>query len=282
MALFPYWKGEFSRNWRNSKEIILTIINAKPNDLTLWERLSRFFYNYFELGQQAYFTGFSWFYVIISLIFLSLVLIIGIYKFKGNKTLLYFIGFTSLLYLYAASNYDGIYFIHYKLIILLIPIIFASLSLAYLDISQKGENIITYLIIGCIIFSIVINLKLDYKYLSSKYAKQRLMTPADIVQIFNQLPAKSTICTFDPKPLGWLSYAQPYKYIDKYITKKELNILSKRKLCQSGNYVIYPNYYMLQRNDHLFPDFTIKENQLLHKKSTLFLETPVAKVYLLK
>jgi len=282
VALLPYWRGEIIRGWRNSKEILMTLIQSsnEAGDSSIWQRISRLVFNYFELGKQAYFTGDSWGNILITIVVLSIGLYYGFTKFKGNKTILLFLSFTWIVYLYAASNYQGIYYIHYKLLILVAPIILAIASVAYLDVAKKTERWVSGLLVLSILVSLSINLNFDYQYLSSKYSTNRLINTADTIEIFKQLPKKSTVCTFDPKPRGWMNEYQPYIYIDKYVTNKKLKIV--RSLCKSGQYLVVPKFYMQQRTDQLFPVFNVYHNQVLYKKLQRFLATPVADVYVLK
>ncbi len=281
VALFPYWKGEISRGWLNTKQILVTLTTSdKESNSNVLSKISRLVFNYVELGQQAYFTGEGWFYTLISILFLAVVLTVGIAKFKGNKTIFSVLAFTWAIYLYAASNYQGIYYVHYKLLILIAPIVLTILSLAYLDVSKTTEKLLSGFLVAGIVLSILINTNYDYHYLTSKYSQNRLVSTSDITQILSQLPANSTICTFDPKPVGWMSMYQPYKYIDQYITKKNFNIV--KTFCQAGHYLVYPKSYMVQRTDNLFPVFNVYRNPDLAQDYSTVLETPVANVYLLK
>ncbi len=279
IALLPYWRGELSRGFLNTKQIIITVISSSQDThrSTILQRLSRAVINYFELGQQAYFLGSSWVHVGISTIFLSLILFLGIGKFKGNRTIMMVLVFTWLVYLYAASNYKGIFFLHYKMLIIFAPIIFSSLSIAYLDFSQKNDRFIIIILILGISFSAWTNLTFNYKYLYSKYGRDRLVATADIIYILNQLPAKSTFC--DPHYEGARKLYNQYKYIDTYITKKGLKWV---KICQSGDYILQPKSKMVQPINNLWPVFSISKNQVAQENSSLFLETPVAYVYVSK
>lgn len=278
-SLYPYWKGESARGFVNSKQVILTLINSKneAGKSGILERIYSVFKNYFELGQQAYFVGNSWAYITISVVFLSLVLFITIIKFKGNMSILMLLGFTWLLYLYAASNFQGTFFIHYKLLFLISPIIFSVVSLGYLNYSSLIDKIFAILIISCIIFSISSNVIFDYKYLSSKYSDTRLLATSDIISIFNKIPKSATIC--EPSHIKSRKNINPYKYIDKYITKRQFEFTFN---CNSGEYTLYPKYKMVQKINNLWPVFTIQENTLDIAQTKLYLDTLVAQVHIHK
>lgn len=278
-GLYPYWKGEFSRGFANSKQIILTLINSK-NEASrsgILERIYSVFKNYFELGQQAYFVGNSWIYITISILFLSLVLFITIIKFKGNMPILMLLGFTWLLYLYAASNFQGIFFIHYKLLFLISPILFSMISLGYLNYSNVIDKVFASLIILGIVVSISSNVIFDYKYLSSKYSNTRLLATSDIISIFNKIPKSATIC--EPNHIKSRKNINPYNYIDKYITKRQFEFTFN---CNSGEYTLYPKYKMVQQINNLWPVFTIHKNTLDPAQTKLYLDTPVAQIHIHK
>ncbi len=279
IALLPYWRGELNSGFRNTKDIILAVIDFSGKGSSLGEKLNRIFQAYFELGSQVYFVGDSKALTVFAVLFMALTLGVGLIKFRGKKLLLIYWLLTNLLYLFAASNYTGNFYVHYKLIILMTPLVLTILSLAYLKLSNHLEKII-FIVCGIsLLLSIAFNLQLDYKYLVSKYGTQRLMSSSDMAQILQQIPKNSTICTYDPRP-GWVAYEHPYRYIDKYITKRNLKILAEREFCQAGNYYISPNYFMLQRNDYLFPDFTIVENHpLFYQNSSFVWENSAAKLY---
>jgi hypothetical protein len=277
-ALLPYWRGEISRDFLNSKRIILTVINSdqEASNYSLWEKIGRGVFNYLELGRQAYFIGGSSFHTFISFIFLAFVLIICLIKFRGNKTIFLFLLFTWSIYLYAASNYSGPYLTFYKNVILFAPIIFTILTLASFNISDRKDKILAFSLAILIGFSCFSNLIHNSQYSSTKYGFLKMISTDDMIQLISQLPEKSTIC--DPRYKGWREKYHPYKYLDKYITKRKLNLVS---VCQSGNYHIYPKvaFQFDPSGDNLAPVFTIYKTQAFEQKSSLFLETPVAYVY---
>ena len=279
ISLYPYWKGELARGFANSKQIISIVLNSKgeASQFSIWERIYKVFWNYFELGQQAYFVGNSWIHISMSVVFLSLVLCLAVTKFKGNFTILMVLGFTWLLYLYAAVNFQGTFFIHYKLLFLISPIIFSMISLGYLNYSNLINKLIAGLITLGIIFSIGSNMIFDYKYLSSKYGDTRLLATSDIVKIFNEIPKLSTIC--EPSHIKSRKKINPYNYIDKYITQKQFKFTS---ICNAEDYILYPKYKMVQDINNFWPVFSVQPNTFDIPKTKLYLDTPVAQVHIKK
>ncbi len=288
LALIPYWQGEFSRNFSNSKQILYTIFNysSQANSSNILSRLTKVIFNYFELGQQSYFIGNNWLFIAMSIIFLSLVFCFVIILCispkiiliaRVNISILAILSLTWILYLYAASNFQGTFFIHYKLLFIFAPIIFAVLCLGYLDYNQKYHQYIGILIISGILISIWSNLSFDSKYLLSKYGVNRLVSTADIINVFNKLPNNSTVC--EPSYQGSRAIINPYNYIDRYITKKNLKFVS---YCQSGNFRLYSRYKLAQSIDNLWPTFKIIENQFNDQNSIIYYEDLSHYVYTIK
>lgn len=281
IALLPYWKGEVSRDWINTKKIIFTVINSsqQANNYTIWDRLARAVYNYLELGRQAYFIGSSWLHISVSFIFLSLIILAVIIRFKGNKNIVNILLLTGLIYLYIASNYFGNYLTYYKLIILFFPILFTVITLSALNLAYAlNKIIVTALVIG-ILWSSWTNLVYDYKYWNTKYGPERLITTSEMINIIKEIPEKSTIC--DPRYKGWRKLYHPYLYIDKYITHKQIKLV---KECQSGNYRLYSKYQFKfdPLNKNLAPVFTLIPNLAFQQEASLLKEYKSVYVYVLK
>ncbi|MBD2120013.1 hypothetical protein [Trichocoleus sp. FACHB-262] len=280
ICLLPYWKGEVSRGWVNTKEIFLTVFNSnrEVQAYTPWEKIGRILFNYAELGRQAYFLNASWLFTIIAIVFLFLVLILGSFKFKGNKAIFAFLAFTWLVYFYAASNHTGVYPIHFKMPILFSPIIFTVLSLAAFGTNSQSktlvDNITIFSLLLGIVVSIGINLNMDYEYMSGKYGAKRVITTQEMVEVLNQLPAGSTIC--DRNIRGWRKVNHPYRYLDKYITKKSFAIAAE---CQPGSYALHSKFYYQFLEDNLWPALKVAPTKPFSGNATLLWETPTTSVY---
>ena len=277
ISLFPYLQGEISRNFANTKKILsLLRSESHVSQASIIDKLKNILVNYFELGQQLYFPGYLWIYLIASILLLSLILY-GVILFKGNLTIRMFLGLSWLIYLYAAANFQGIFFIHYKMLFIISPIIFAILTLAYIDYNQPSNIAIASIIVLGIICSITLNFRLDFQYLSSKYSSQRVLATSDIVRIFETIPSSNTIC--EPKYKGSRLKLNPYNYIDEFITKRKFNFVN---VCKSGNYTIHPKYKMQQNIDKLWPLFTIKQNSIDTQNLSLVYDFDVANIYVNK
>lgn len=276
LALTPYWIGEISRKGSNTKKIIALILNQDEgaSSAGVFDRLSRIVFNYLELGQQTYFAKFPWFYGIGTIV-LALVLVLGISRFKGNRSLWISLISVWLVYLYAASNYDGDYIIHYKRLLFFAPILLAVSALAYVDKRPKLiHRFITGLIAVSIMLSCVSNLYFNYLYLDSKFGEHRAIAISDVIHILNSLPTSSTLC--DPKFVRWRTQHHVVQYLDTYITQKEMQL---SEVCQPGNYLIYPKFQYAFLDNNRWPQFNLVHAKPFDKAAKLVLETPAAQVY---
>lgn len=299
--LTPYWIGEFGRSFGNTKAILKTLVTSSSQSdssfvIKLLTRLYNLFFNYFKLGQQAYFWNASWFYLVISIIFLSIVTYIGLAKFRGNRHIWLLWISTWLIFFAAAANLDANKaFFFYKSLILFAPIVFTVSSLAYQDYSPDKKTILNIFLGLIIVVSCFNNFYYDYRFMMSKYGETSLVSTGDVTQILNQIPANSTIC--DPRIKRKRKNHNQYNYIDTYVTRKGLKTTA---ICQAGDYVIHPKRIMLIEgnflNDttyttpyffkyklpasvNLFPTFKIADNEMIERPSELFYETKTAYVY---
>lgn len=281
ITLTPYWIGEISRRGSNTKKILALIFNRDGQEnasSSIGYRLSRIVFNYLELGQQTYFTKFPWFYGSLGLIFLLLILFVGIAKFRGNKTILGSLISIWIIYLYAASNYQKEYVFHYKMVIFFAPILFTVLSLAYVDYKRKfiKQAITGFLTLGIVISSMS-NLYFNYLYLDSKFGQHQTIAIPDVINILNQLPTGSTIC--DPQYIRWRTQYHVVHYLDTYITKKNFKL---SKVCESGNYRIYPKLQYAFLDNNQWPQFNVINTKPFEQEAEQFLELPVAYIYRIK
>ncbi|MBD2252522.1 hypothetical protein [Nostoc parmelioides] len=278
IAMTPYWVGEIGRNWINTARIIAVATKSSGSEEYGTSLLSRFkaiFNGYFGLGQEVYFAGESWKSGLISLIFLSLILGLGIIKFRGNRILLNLLFLIWLVFLaaYSSTDMEKTYNpTFYKLLIYLAPIFFTVCSLAYLNFPKNINSFISVFIIACITISIIINLNLHFNYISSRSGIPRIISTRDVADSLRNLPEKSTLC----HPNGNYRNLRNYEYIDRYITKRELSFIAE---CQTGFYIIHAKYkslgnYKLKKNDN-FPQGLAKYQE----KSQIIVETPLYYVY---
>ncbi len=301
ISLTPYWIGEFGRDFSNTKKIIRTVLKSTSEDDTsflmkLFNKLSQLILNYFTLGQQHYLWDDYWLSFLVSIIFLSLVTYWAFFKFKGNPYICLFWVSTWLIFLLAVANIDPKLTVpYYKTLISFAPIVLSIITLAHFDYSSRYQKVLVIFIGIFIIISCFQNLRYDYRFMSSKYSENALMSTADVTNIIEKLPSNTTIC--DPTIKRKRKRNNQYNYIDTYVTKKGISIT---ETCQEGHYVIHPKRIMLIESNYLnnssytepyffksnppkslnlFPVFEISDNEQITRPSELFLETKTAYVY---
>ena len=262
LALTPYWLGEISRNWENTTRIISLAIGAsseKGYSVTLLQRLNAVIHGYLDLGKDVYFMGDSWKNIVISLMFFSIIFLVGILKFKGNRTIFFMLISIWIVFLAAYSSTDMTKTynpVFYKLLIYLAPLFLTICSLAYLDFSKKFDKILIVFIIICLTISILINLKFHYNYVSGRWGMPRIPNTFDLAKVIEEVPENSTLC----EAVGNYRNLRIYEYTNQYINKRNLKFSPE---CQPGNYYIYEKYESVG-------DFTMRQKQPLTKALNKF------------
>ena len=272
LALTPYWIGEINRSWLNNRAIISLVVNATSKEghsVTFLQRINGIAHGYFNLGHEVYFIGTTWKSIIISLLFLLTVLVIGVVKFRGNKTIFFLLLSTWSVFLlsYSSTNMKETYNpVFYKALIYLAPIFLTTISLAYLKFSKIVNKILITFIIFCITISILINIKYHYNFVSSRAGMPRIPNTNDLAQVLTQIPQKSNICRG----------GRIHKYTDKYVTKREFEIIQD---CHPGSYLIYSKYESLG-NFKIHPTKPFSEAYTqLNPDISLFKETQLFDIY---
>ena len=281
ITLTPYWVGELGRNWVNTQRIIQLVFDSSTEEdhsVSVLQRFQAIFSGYIDLGKDVYFIGNSDKSVLISLVFLLLILVIGIYKFRGNKTIFYSLLITWGVFLlaYSSTDLEKTYNpVFYKILIYLAPIFLTMSSLAYLDFSKKLEKILIGFIIACITISLVINLKYFGNYINSRGGMPRVQNTSDISKALEIIPPQSTVC----HPQERYKNIRNQEYINQYINQQPLTFVAK---CESNFYLLYPKYESLG-------DYRLKETKPLSKNFKnfdhpyeLFDETPLFYIYQIK
>lgn len=278
--LLPYWQGELGRGFANTKQVIRAIIGGSDGgeSPSLIGRLGRILWNYAELGWQSYFIGDTSFHKIIAVIFVFAVLGLALIKFRGDRVLFNFLAAVWVVYLLAASSYTEAYVIHYKLLILVAPIIFSMIVLAYRPLPKLPGQVVSVLISTGIVASMISNLAYDGAYLSSKFSRDRALSSTDVIHLLQALPPGSTLC--DPRFERWRTQHHIGQYIDQYITRQALTL---SQTCEPNNYLIEPKVVYLFKTNNVWPAFQTRKlvplNQTLEAPITLVNETPAARLY---
>ncbi len=304
LALTPYWIGEFSSKFSNTKAILKTIrAGSSSSDISLpayiWVKISNLVMNYLNLVRQAYFWNSSLFYLVVSAIFLTIITFSAISKFRGNKYIWSILISSLGVFLLAAANIEANKSVfYYKIIILPLPIILTIVTLAYSNFSAKIRVFFYGFTTIVLILSLFNNLFYDYSFMLAKYGKTRLLNTQEITQIMRKIPASSTIC--DPRISRKRKVRNQYNYIDTYVVKNDIKTVD---VCEAGNYVIHPKRFLqiegnfLNNNNYqetyflepsyqgdlkLWPILKVSENENIARPAKLFLEIGTAYVYLLE
>ena len=239
LTLTPYWIGEIGRNWVNTQRIIQLVFDSsleEDHKVSLLQRFQAIFSGYIDLGQGVYFIGNSQKSWLISLVFLLVVLVVAIYKFKGNKTIFVGLLVTWAIFLlaYSSTDLEKTYNpVFYKILIYLAPIFFTMCSLAYLDLSKNLGKLLIGFIIAGITISMVINIKYHATYISSRGGMPRVPNTYDISKALEKVPAQSTLC----HPQERYKNIRDQEYINRYINQKELTFIAN---CEPDSYMLYP------------------------------------------
>ncbi|MGB7248985.1 MAG: hypothetical protein WBC73_08605 [Phormidesmis sp.] len=308
VALTPYWIGESSSRFSNTKAILRTALSAsgsapESDEKTFFlfnivERLGNTALHALNVVRQAYFWNASVLYLVISLVAITLVVSVAFFKFKGNQTIwLLWLSTWALLLLAAASLDPSDTVFYYRILVTAAPIALTAVALAYVELS--GSRAIAYSsAIACFItLSCVNNLYYDAQFMAAKYGGDRVMNTQEIAQIMEQLPIGAKIC--DPRIARKRSAINQYNYIDTYITHRQIEAVSE---CEVGSYVIHPkrilnlsgnflnagNYqetYSIRPDTasaiKLWPILETMENPEITRPASLVMEIQTANVYLL-
>ncbi|GFE71212.1 hypothetical protein [Chroococcus sp. FPU101] len=279
IALTPYWFGEIERNWLNSKEILALVFKTgeEPKySMSFFQRLIAVIRGYFDIGKDGYFIGTSRLTKLISILFMGVILLFGILKYRGNQTIYYLWLMISLVFLYAYSsvNMQNTYNpLFYRLLIYLVPIFLTIWCLAYLNFSSRSEKLIIIFLAFSITFCILINLKFHYNYITARVGMPRVQNTTDLVQIVREIPNQATVCD----AINYYRNLRIYEYIDRYITQKKIQFIGE---CYPTNYLIYQKYLSHPRTYRLINNKPISE---IEPKFTypyhLYKETPLFYIY---
>ncbi|MDJ0843267.1 hypothetical protein [Crocosphaera sp.] len=281
VTLTPYWIGELGRNWINTQRIIQLVFDSSTEEgrsVSLLQRFQAIFSGYIDLGKDVYFIGGSEKSAIISIIFLLFILVIAVYKFNGNKTILYSLFTTWAVFLlaYSSTDLEQTYNpVFYKILIYLSPIFLTICSLAYLDFSKKLDKIFIGFIIVCITISLLANIKYFTNYINSRGGIPRVANTSDISEVLENIPPQSTLC----HPQERYRNIRNQEYINKYINQQDLTFVAE---CEKDFYLLYTKYESLG-------DYRLKETKPLSEnfqnfdhEYELFKETPLFYIYKIK
>ncbi len=241
-CLTPYWSGELARHWANTQSIAAAMHSHMGMGLLPLANNVR--NAYFGLRTEMYFPDFTLPSAvrdgasnlalrIMGLLFLTVAPVLGFAVFRGNRVLIGVLAAYWLIYMVAAANLP-ISYLHYKLPIVLAPIILAIASLAYLNYATVAGRLAALFLGTCLLISILMNVRDDYAYLHAKFGKHRLLTSDDLVTAMNVIPPNATMCGPERQ-----LHLRALEYIDLFIEHKHIRF---DHTCRTGNYIVHPRY----------------------------------------
>lgn len=216
LMLLPYWKGEIATHWQNTRTIIQTVQETSRLERHApIDRMNRAIGTFLQLGESAYFPqkfG-GWF----GPLYLALIPLFGIGLFRGERKLFGYLLIVWMVFLLAASNYWGVPFIHYSVLIWFAPVVFTMLALSSLRIrTVTGVTLATLLGIG-ILLSFAGNILLDWNYFNARFGTPRLANTADLVAALRSIPDGSTVCATS-------ATEQSLAYLAKEVAHNQLRV----------------------------------------------------------
>ena len=301
VALTPYWIGEFSRSFKNTKTLLKALSAASSEEDTFFvirilQRLGNAGLHALTLVRQVCFWDASIPYLIISVIALTLVTSLACFKFRGNLNIwLIWLSSWGLLLLAAASLDPAETVFYYKILMLPAPLVMTAVALAYMQLSSKRAIAACLAIAVFTALSCANNLYHNTQLMAARYGPNRLMNTQDLVQLIEQLPIGAEIC--DPRIARKRSELNWYHYIDTYLTQRQIKTDSD---CSSGSYAIHPKrvlniqgnllkasdyqsiYFMRYKSSsalELWPVLAVAENKKMTRPAALVIETQTAYVY---
>lgn len=242
ITLIPYWIVEISNQWHNTINIVQLVFSPTglSSKLSWLIKINRAIFNYLELGDIFLFPG-------LKLEYLSHFLMAGLavgalIVYKGGNTIWKYLWLVTILYLYIASSFDGIYHLHFKMLIWLLPIIFTAVIAGYIFDKIQVSSFFKFNVHKIICFILIIlttsisikqNIFVTVGHLKSKVGSSRVINTIDISNYLTKLPEKTILCVSDK------GQRDAYIYIVKYVNKQLINIASN---CDVGSYEIQSKY----------------------------------------
>jgi hypothetical protein len=232
LALYPYWIQEFNSNFKNTIHIYEYFRDRNTINLDFFNKIERALINYNDLGVSGYFINLKFENLQVAL--MSIVSILGLVYFKGNRFLWSLLIGTSLIYLYLSSMVEGKYYMHYKTLVWFLPLIFMIIILQkiYIDFKEKKlyQGILnSFIIIPIFILSVSLNIISLRGMYSARFSNFRYFNTTDMITQLENLPDNSTLCAPDDRHIE-------YGYLNEVYVKKNLKFV---KECEIGNLFIY-------------------------------------------
>jgi len=164
------------------------------------------------------------------------------------------------------SNYWGIIFIHYKLIIIFAPIVFTAFYLNYFEYKKIQESILAILVLTLSLTSITSNSIITINYLGVKYGNERLATVSDLKLGLSKIPDNSVLCLGN----DYYDLKTSFDYVAQKVlnSSKTFNIV---KDCYDGQTAIHYKFKQLDDQSLVSNKFTSKYSKIWFENETLTL-----------
>jgi hypothetical protein len=280
LALAPYWAGEVSRQWANSRTILgfLSFGSGPGGVVTLVDRLLGSLLTYVDLGRQVYVLGLPTGLVVLSSSIMTAAVVLALMRFRGNWTILGQLVVIWGGFLAAAMWYRDprSILMHWKMLIVYCPIVCTICAMAYAEYWRVGGKLCVWLL-GCFMaVSMCANVRYDASFVYYKFAKERMFTVNDAVEVLTRVPEGAVVCPFW---YDWLSRVMfhPFKYIDRYIVKRGLTFVALGE-CGPGCYLVQPKL-VWENIDGTLAFQVVRNEEFANVRKRLVFETPSADVF---
>jgi hypothetical protein len=252
IAHSSYIYGEIGRQWQNTSSLIQLVLKPSITPHTIFERIDRVVFNYFDLADFAYFDKLISFNS--ARLFMAGVLVLAILKFKGDRLIWFILWSIWLVYSYTVSNFWGYIFMYYKNPIWFAPIIFTVVFLNYTDFKKIREVVVATLI-GCLsLYSIYFNSTNTYSLLSARFGNERTVITYDMIAGLQALPDNSTLCLNE-------FYKQPFEYVNEVYTKHK-SIKITNDCTEPSTIKLYPKFGQNYTTLKVYPEMSLDTNKV--------------------
>jgi hypothetical protein len=226
-CLAPYWVGQMQTHWQNTQQVI-ALLHDSATTAPPQEKFENAWRGYKWLSGQVYFVGSNAIAREGGVVFLIIIAVLGILKFRGDSALFAVLACLWIVTLYASANHAP-WFMHYRLLITAAPIFLTVSALAFLDYDLFVNRAFACFLLSGVIASMIANAPLDIKREAETFGPYRILSVSAIEDAFSSIPYGARVCTVregDP-------------FVDEYVTRRNLQFSAT---CIPGSYEIVPTY----------------------------------------
>jgi hypothetical protein len=258
-CLAPYWLGEIHNHWQNTQQMInqlhVAAMNGSPQ-----EKLENVRRTYAWLSGTVYFSGSNAFIRSCGTLFLFMIAVVAILKFRGDPVLCAVLACLWLVFLYSAANYPPMY-IHHGLLLVTAPIFLAVAALAFLTYDNLWNRVLGGFLALGIVASIVVNIFSDIKREAETFGPSRILSVSDIESAFSSLPYGSLVCSIRDGDM----------YIDQNVSWRNLHFSTT---CMPGSYEVIPRFIEEDYDNNNYFHYNFKDDYYNFKENADVFITP--------